>query len=266
MPIDDVTDRPLTDLVSLSGRRAVVTGGARGIGAAICRRLAEAGADIAVADLDVIEATTTAARLATEFGVEAIGLTVDVGSPESVHSLAVTAEAGLGGIDIWVNNAGIFPTTGPSTEATDEFVDHMLNVNVRGTFNGAKEAARRMGGGGVIVNLASTAAFRAAPGISAYAASKGAVRQLTQNLAVELGPIGIRVLAVAPGPIDTPGVRDQLAPLREAGVDVERSMARNPLGRGGVPDDIARVVLFCCSDLSLFMTGSTLPVEAGSLA
>ena len=97
-------------------------------------------------------------------------------------------------------------------------------------------------------------------------AAKGAVRQLTQNLAVELGPLGIRVLAVAPGPVDTPGVRDQLAPLREAGVDVERSMAQNPLGRGGVPDDIARVVLFCCSDLSLFMTGSTLPVEAGSLA
>ncbi len=266
MPIADVTDHPLSDLVSLSGRRAVVTGAARGIGAAISRRLAEAGASVAVADLDVVAATSTAAELSNQFGVQAIGLAVDVGSADSVHSLAVTAEARLGGIDIWVNNAGIFPTTGSVLEATDEFLDHMLNVNVRGTFNGAKEAAQRMGDGGVIVNLASTAAFRGAPGISAYAASKGAVRQLTQNLAVELGPSGIRVLAVAPGPIDTPGVRDQLAPLREAGVDVERSMARNPLGRGGVPDDIARVVLFCYSDLSLFMTGATLPVEAGSLA
>lgn len=266
MPIDDVTDRPLTDLVSLSGRRAVVTGGARGIGAAISRRLAEAGATLAVADLDDDAATATAAQLTTVHGVDAVGLTVDVGVAESVESLADAAVDRLGGIDIWVNNAGIFPTTGPALDATDEFVDHMLNVNVRGTFNGAKEAARRMRGGGVIVNLASTAAFRGAPGISAYAASKGAVRQLTQNLAVELGSSGIRVLAVAPGPIDTPGVRDQLAPLREAGVDVERSMAQNPLGRGGVPDDIARVVLFCCSDLSLFMTGSTLPVEAGSLA
>ncbi|MEO1061594.1 MAG: glucose 1-dehydrogenase [Actinomycetota bacterium] len=266
MPIDDLTERPLADLVSLSGRRAVVTGGARGIGAAICRRLAEAGAAVAVADLDVIAATATAGDLANRYGVTAVGLTVDVGSAESIRALAISAEAALGGIDVWVNNAGIFPTTGPALDAEDDFVDHMLRVNVRGTFNGAKEAARLMTEGGVIVNLASTAAFRAAPGISAYAASKGAVRQLTQNLAVELGPAGIRVLAVAPGPIDTPGVRDQLAPLREAGVDVERSMAMNPLGRGGVPDDIARVVLFCCSDLSMFMTGSTLPVEAGSLA
>ncbi|MEM8904207.1 MAG: glucose 1-dehydrogenase [Actinomycetota bacterium] len=266
MPVADVTDHPLADLISLSGRRAVVTGGARGIGAAICRRLAEAGAAVAVADLDGDAASAAAAELVEAHGVRAIGVPVDVGSPEALAALADRAVEDLGGLDVWVNNAGIFPTTGPVLEATDDFVARMLDVNVRGTFNGAREAALRMGSGGVIVNLSSTAAFRAAPGISAYAASKAAVRQLTQNLAVELGPAGIRVLAIAPGPIDTPGVRDQLAPLREAGVDVERSMAQNPLGRGGVADDIARVVLFCCSDLALFMTGATLPVEAGSLA
>jgi NAD(P)-dependent dehydrogenase (short-subunit alcohol dehydrogenase family) len=123
-----------------------------------------------------------------------------------------------------------------------------------------------MTNGGVIVNLTSTAGFKASTGISAYVASKHAVVGLTKALALELGPSGIRVLGVAPTIIDTPGVREQLAPLAEAGVDVEARVAANPLGRMGVADDVARVVLFCCSDLALFMTGSTVAVDAGSLA
>ena len=176
------------------------------------------------------------------------------------------ALAELGGLDIWVNNAGIFPTTGPAIDADDEFVDRMLHVNVRGTYAGAREAARRMTNGGVIVNLTSTAGFKASAGISAYVASKHAVVGITKALALELGPLGIRVLAVAPTIIDTPGVRDQMAPLAEAGVDVEARVAANPLGRMGVPDDVARVVLFCCTDMAAFMTGSTVAVDAGSLA
>ena len=142
----------------------------------------------------------------------------------------------------------------------------MLHVNVRGTYAGAREAARRMTNGGAIVNLASTAGFKASVGISAYVASKHAVVGITKALALELGPLGIRVLAVAPTIIDTPGVREQMAPLAEAGVDVEARVAANPLGRMGVPDDVARVVLFCCTDMAAFMTGSTLAVDAGALA
>ena len=142
----------------------------------------------------------------------------------------------------------------------------MLQVNVRGTYAGAREAARRMADGGVIVNLTSTAGFKASAGISAYVASKHAVVGVTRSLALEFGPLGIRVLAVAPTIIDTPGVREQLAPLEAAGVDVGARAAANPLGRMGVADDVARVVLFCCTDMAAFMTGSTLAVDAGTLA
>ena len=195
-----------------------------------------------------------------------IGCALDVADSASLAGAADRAVGELGGLEIWVNNAAIFPTTGPAVDATDEFVDRMLAVNVRGTYAGCREAARRMTGGGVIVNLTSTAGFKAAAGISAYVATKHAVVGVTKALALELGPAGIRVLAVAPTIIDTPGVRDQLAPLADAGVDVEARVAANPLGRMGVPDDVARVVLFCCSDMAAFMTGSTVAVDAGSLA
>ena len=265
MIVPDVSDRPVSELLSLVGRRAVVTGGARGIGAQIVRRLAEAGAGVIAGDVDAAAAEALAAELRSSGG-RVIGCALDVADSASLTAAAERAVGELGGLEIWVNNAAIFPTTGPAVDATDEFVDRMLAVNVRGTYAGCREAARRMTGGGVIVNLTSTAGFKAAAGISAYVATKHAVVGVTKALALELGPAGIRVLAVAPTIIDTPGVRDQLAPLADAGVDIEARVAANPLGRMGVPDDVARVVLFCCSDMAAFMTGSTVAVDAGSLA
>ncbi|MCU0259824.1 MAG: glucose 1-dehydrogenase [Ilumatobacteraceae bacterium] len=264
--IPDLTDTPLTDLVSLAGRRAVVTGGARGIGAAIVRRLAEAGADVVVGDLDADEAAAVAASVAAATGRRAIGVALDVTDTASLAAAADRCVAELGGLEIWVNNAGIYPTTGPAIDAADDFIDRMLQVNLRGTFAGAREAAKRMDHGGVIVNLASTAGFRGAPGISAYVASKHAVVGLTKNLAIELAPKDIRVVGVAPGVIDTPGVQEQLAPLKAAGLDVGATINRSPLGRGGKPDDVARVVLMLASDLAAWVTGSVVPVEAGALA
>jgi NAD(P)-dependent dehydrogenase (short-subunit alcohol dehydrogenase family) len=263
--VPDVSDRSLAELLSLAGRRAVVTGAARGIGAQIVRRLAEAGADVIAGDLDGAAADELAAEVSAT-GRRVIGCRLDVADSATLVAAADRAVEELGGLEIWVNNAGIFPPTGPAVDADDEFVDRMLNVNVRGTFAGAREAARRMTGGGVIVNLTSTAGFKASAGISAYVASKHAVVGVTKALALELGAVGIRVLAVAPTIIDTPGVRDQMAPLARAGLDVEARISANPLGRAGVPDDVARVVLFCCSDMAAFMTGSTVAVDAGSLA
>jgi NAD(P)-dependent dehydrogenase (short-subunit alcohol dehydrogenase family) len=263
--VPDVSDRTLAELISLRGRRAVVTGAGRGLGAQIVRRLTEAGAEVVAGDLDG-EAARAVARAITEGGGRAIGCALDVSDTASLAAAADLAVAELGGLEIWVNNAGIFPTTGPAVDVDDAFVDRMLHVNVRGTFAGAREAARRMPNGGVIVNLTSTAGFKASTGISAYVASKHAVVGVTKALALEFGPLGIRVLAVAPTIIDTPGVREQMAPLKDAGVDIEARVAANPLGRMGVPDDIARVVLFCCSDMAAFMTGSTVAVDAGSLA
>jgi NAD(P)-dependent dehydrogenase (short-subunit alcohol dehydrogenase family) len=263
--VPDVSDRTLAELISLRGRRAVVTGGGRGIGAQIVRRLAEAGAAVVAGDLDG-DAARAVAQEVTEASGRAIGCALDVSDSASLAAAADLAVSELGGLEIWVNNAGIFPATGPALDVDDAFVDRMLQVNVRGVYAGAREAARRMSSGGVIVNLTSTAGFKAGAGISAYVASKHAVVGITKALALDLGPLGIRVLSVAPTIIDTPGVREQMAPLAEAGLDVEARVAANPLGRMGVPDDVARVVLFCCSDLAAFMTGSTVAVDAGSLA
>jgi NAD(P)-dependent dehydrogenase (short-subunit alcohol dehydrogenase family) len=263
--VPDVSGRSLAELLSLSGRRAVVTGAGRGLGAQIVRRLGEAGAAVVAGDVDG-DAADAVAREAQARGGRVIGCALDVGDSASLAAAADRAVTELGGLEIWVNNAGIFPATGPAVDVDDDFVDRMLLVNVRGTYAGAREAARRMSNGGVIVNLTSTAGFKASVGISAYVASKHAVVGITKALALEFGPLGIRVLAVAPTIIDTPGVREEMAPLAVAGVDIEARVAANPLGRMGVPDDVARVVLFCCSDMAAFMTGSTVAVDAGSLA
>lgn len=264
--IADQSPRSLAELLSLGGRSAVVTGGTSGIGRAIVARLAEAGADVVVADLDLDRAAVTAAEIARASGRRVLAALADVGDSASLAAVADRCVAELGGLHIWINNAGIYPTTGPAIDATDEFIDRMLTVNVRGTFAGAREAARRMQSGGVIVNLASTTGFRGAVGISAYSTSKHAVVGLTKNLALELAARDIRVVGVAPGVIDTPGVQAQLAPLAAAGLDVASRMHRTLLGRAGQPDDIARMVLVLASDLAAWVTGEVLVVDAGSLA
>jgi NAD(P)-dependent dehydrogenase (short-subunit alcohol dehydrogenase family) len=263
--IGDLSDAPLADLLGLPGRVAVVTGGGRGIGRACCARLAEAGATVVVADIDEESAHETALAI----GGRAVAAPVDVRESASVRTLVERALAeDHQRLDVWVNAAGVYPTA-PLLELSDEDWDLVLDTNLRGTFLGAREAARAMvagGGGGVIVNVSSTAAYRAdAPGASHYVASKFGVRGLTQALAVELGPHRIRVLGVAPTVTLTPGLEEQREALQASGFALEELGPQLPLGRVAVPDDVARVVLFCASDLSLLMTGSTLLVDAGEL-
>lgn len=264
MAIADVSDKSISALVSLAGRRAVVTGGARGIGKAIGRRLAEAGAAVLLADLDEAGARDAAADLSRSCNGRVIATGVDVTDSTSVIAAADLAVKQLGGIDIWVNNAGIFPTA-PLLEMSDEFWDKVLDINLRGVFVGAREAARRMTAadhGGVIVNVASTAGFKGVgPGLAAYVASKHGVRGVTRQLAVELAPRGIRVLAVAPTFIITEGTSRGRIPAG-GGANTDK-MIGSRLGRPGVPDDVARAVLFCACDMSIFMTGSTLLIDAG---
>ena len=248
----------LGDLIDLSGRRALVTGGGKGIGAAIAARLIEAGATVTVADLDP-DAADEAARIGAGFVV------CDIADPDQLRN-AVDVGAGAPGLDILVNNAGIFPTTGPLTAVTDEFVHRMLDVNVRAQFSATRDAAARMPNGGSIVNLASIAALGGGANISAYAASKAAVIALTKAAANELGRAGIRVNAIAPGVIDTPGVQEQLEPLRAGGIDIDRRIAANPVGLRGLPDHIARAAVFLASDLAEFVSGHVLVVDGGSTA
>lgn len=270
MVAKDVSNRTLAELVSLEGRCAVVTGGGRGIGFAIGDRLAEAGAYVILADVDEKVAEQAADELAAKHDAKVIGVRVDVADADDVRDLADRAMAEFGGIDIWVNNAGIYPNQ-PVLEMTDEQWRRVLSVNLDGAFAGAREAARRMvegGRGGVIVNITSTASFRAhGAGMAHYVTSKHALHGLTKSMAIELAPQGIRVLAVAPTAIDTPGVETSRTAMKEAGLGdlVDAVAAELPLGRIGVADDIARAVLFCASDLSAFMTGSTVVVDAGDL-
>jgi NAD(P)-dependent dehydrogenase (short-subunit alcohol dehydrogenase family) len=270
MSTADVSGKSLAELVSLKGRRAVVTGGGRGLGKAIASRLAEAGADLLIGDIGEESAVTAAGELAGRHGVHAVGAAMDVTDAVAVAAAADRAVADLGGLDIWVNNAGIFPSV-PLLEMSEDTWDEVFAVNARGAFVGAREAARRMaasGTGGVIVNIVSTAGFRgSAPGLAAYVGSKHAVRGLTRELALELAPMGIRVLGVAPSYVPTEGnMMAAAAVMTDGDAPPTDLMLTGPIGRGGSPDDIARVVLFCASDLSAFMTGSTLLADGGDTA
>jgi NAD(P)-dependent dehydrogenase (short-subunit alcohol dehydrogenase family) len=271
MAIPDVSGKSIAELISLKGRNAVVTGGARGIGRAICERFAEAGANVLIGDLNAGQAREAAESIAQQRGVKTIAALLDVADSSSIEAVATRAVSELGNIDIWVNNAGIYPFR-PVLEMTDAMWDNVLDINLRGTFIGCREAARHMvqaGKGGVIINLASTAGYQGGPAIAHYVSSKHAVRGLTKSLAIEFGPHNIRVLALAPTLIRTPGIAEARTHSVAAGSpDVlgEGYDTRLPLGRAGVPDDVARVALFCASDFSMLMTGSTLLVDAGAVA
>lgn len=262
MTIPDMSDRTIEELVSLGGRTAVVTGAGRGIGYAIARRFIEAGARVVVADVDWERASEAAESLGSE---RALAAGVDVTDRRSIAALADLVLTEAGGIDIWVNNAGVYPDDALFDIDEDQW-DRVLDVNLRGTYLGAREAATRMMArrtGGVIINI-STAPAYVREGAPHYVASKLGVVALTRRMAAELGVHGIRVLALAPTVILTPGMEESAA---EGGWDLDglaEQMSRElPLGRAGVPDDVARVALFCASDLAAFMTGCEVRVDAG---
>lgn len=267
MPIPDVSYQPLHSLLTLFPRRAVITGGARGIGRAIAARFAEAGADVAIADVRLDEARVVAAELARRHNRRVVAIEADVTKADAVARIADEAERALGGVEIWVNNAGIYPSRALLEIPLEEW-DRVMDLNVRGVLLCTQEIGRRWVAKkvrGVVVNISSMGAFKTGPGVAHYITSKHAVEGLTKTAAVELGPHGIRVLGVAPSMTQTEGRRDFLASVNAPGMDafVAAMEARTPLGRIGVPDDVARVVLFCASDLSVLMTGSTLRVDAG---
>ncbi|MCW1429712.1 SDR family NAD(P)-dependent oxidoreductase [Novosphingobium sp. JCM 18896] len=268
--VADVSARSIAELVSLAGRRAVVTGAAWGLGKATARRLAEAGATVLIGDIDAEAAAATAAELSAAYGPRVLSVRMDASDPMSITAAADLAVAEFGGIDIWVNNAGI-PSHKPLLDLTDEEFDTVQAINLRGTFVGAREAARRMIAAdmpGVIVNVASLAGLRGiAPGQAAYTGSKHGVVGLTKTMALEFGPKAIRVLGIAPGVCLTEKT------MHLASLDAEAlkkipipGIGGSPVGRLGVADDVARVILFAVSDLAMFMSGSTLMVEGGVAA
>jgi NAD(P)-dependent dehydrogenase (short-subunit alcohol dehydrogenase family) len=262
----DLTDRPLSSLYSLEGRVAVITGGARGIGFATARRLQEAGASVVLVDKDGETLSKAAERLdgATE-------LNVDVTDDGALAGVAEHVVSALGGIDIWANIAGIYPST-PILEMSEDEWDAVVDLNLRATFVGAREAGRVMkdaGRGGVIINIGSLNAHLAlGPGFPHYTSTKHGVLGLTKALAAELGPHRIRVVAVSPQLTQTEGVMAMSGAFVDEGVQemIDAYAARTPLGRVGLPDDVARTILFAVSDLAGYVTGSELMADGGALA
>lgn len=255
----------LADLISLKGRTAIVTGAGQGIGEAVARRLAEAGAAVFLGDVNADAAEAVADELRATDAVATAGR-LDVSDPDSVSAAVASVFETLGPVDILVNNAGIYPPNLIADLTLDRW-RRITGVNLDGALLCARAVADGMcrSGRGVIVNITSTGATRPqSAGMAAYVASKHGLDGLTKALALEYGPSGVRALSVAPTMVATPG----LAAL-SAGADVSDLAARIdsmiPLRRVGSPDDVARVVLFCVSDLAAFVSGSTIYVDGGGM-
>ena len=262
---------PLEDLWSLGGRTAIVTGAARGFGAAIARRVSEAGATVVIADMREDEAEAAATRISGETGHECVGHTVDVSDEESVTGLFAAVESAHGPVDVLVNNAGVFSNYYATDMPLDEWT-RILQVNVTGTFLCSRAAARSMKprGEGVIVNVASVDALSSsAEGLLHYTTSKHAIAGFTKSLAMELAPSGIRVNAVCPGAAMTEGTVELITAGAPEGIDIEAQwdgiVDRTPLGRLCEPDEIGRAVVFLASDMASFITGVLVPVDGGIL-
>lgn len=253
----------------LLGKRAVVTGAGRGVGRAIALRLAQEGADVAVADLNAGTAAEVAGEI-TALGRRAFAITADVGQVTGAQSLVAEAAAKLGGLDILVNNAGRAKAQ-LLTEITEADWDGIFSVNVRGLFFALQAAAKLMmaQGSGRIVNIASIAGRIPGPKQAHYNASKAAVISITKSAAIALAPHGILVNAICPGIVETAMWTEQLdgdyASIEglDRGAAWRRRVEAIPIGRAEQPEDVAGAVAFLCSDDGSYVVGQAIHIDGG---
>jgi NAD(P)-dependent dehydrogenase (short-subunit alcohol dehydrogenase family) len=246
----------------IQGKVAVVTGGASGIGRATALAFAREGARVVVVTGRSVVAAEETVQQIRDLGGEAIQVQCDVSNEAQVEAMVAKAVAEFGRIDFAFNNAGVGPDGvtipfGPLTELTETDWDCVIDTNLKGVFLCLKHELRQMRkqGSGAIVNTASTAALQVKPGFGAYSPSKGGVVALTKIAALENKDVGIRVNVVCPGPTKGTGMTDRmLSMLKEDGP---------PLALMGVPDDVARVVIWLCSDEASFIDGNVLAVDGG---
>lgn len=248
----------------LEHKNALVTGGARGIGKAICEALANAGARVAVADLLLEEAKETAKD------IDGMAIAMDVSNIDSIKNGVAQIEKANGGIDILVNNAGVFNMASLDKITADDY-RRQYDINVGGTIFTCQAVVPMMKkrGGGCIINFASQAGRRGEPNIAVYCSTKAAVISITQSLALELAGDAIRVNAIAPGVVDTPMwdlVDSQFAQYEDKAIgQKKREVSESvPLGRMGQPMDIADPVVFLASDAARYITAQTLNIDGGN--
>jgi len=248
----------MTEFLNLDGRVAMITGGARGIGKAIANTLALQGANIVVVDLHKEMAEETANEIATKTGREAIAIEADVSNQESVKAMVKGALEKFGKVDILVNNAGI-TRDGLIMRMSEKDWDLVLNINLKGAFNCSQALARPMMKQryGRIINISSVSGVTGQAGQTNYSSSKAGLIGFTKALAKEVGSRNITVNAIAPGFIETVLTNDLPEELKDF------SIKMTPLGRFGVPQDIANAVAFLAADESSFITGVTLQVDGG---
>jgi 3-oxoacyl-[acyl-carrier protein] reductase len=251
-----------TQRAFLNGRAALVTGAGAGIGKGIALGFAAFGARVAVVELDPETARRTAAEIAAAGG-DALALPTDVRDGAALEAAVAATVERFGRLDVVVNNVG-GTFRAPFVEIAEKGWDALIRVNLKTVFHGTHAAAPRMiagGRGGAIINIVSSEGVRAAPGYAPYAACKAAVINFTKTTALELAPHGIRVNAIAPDICLTEGLDKLLGPGEK-----ERHRFMVPLGRPGVPEDIAGAAVFLASDLASYVTGVTLHVDGGTTA
>lgn len=243
----------------LEGKTALVTGGASGFGAGITRKFLAEGARVAIADIN----GDAARELATELGAQALAVTVDVSSNDSVAAMAKTILERFGGLDILVNNAGVTHLPAPMEEISEEDFDRVLAVNAKSVFLTARHfvPVMKQKGAGAILNVASTAGVSPRPRLSWYNSSKGWMITATRSMAVELAPSGVRVNAINPVAGETPLLKSFM------GEDTPEIRAKFlstiPLGRFSTPEDMANAACFLCSDEASMITGVAMEVDGG---
>jgi glucose 1-dehydrogenase len=248
--------------MKLSGKVAVITGAARGIGKACAKRFLDDGVKVVISDVDADTLAKTASELGRPNDLRTVQ--ADVAKRADVDRAVATATEQFGQIDIMINNAGVARNQ-DLLEISEKDFDDIIGINLKGAFFGVQAAAKQMiaqGTGGVIINMSSVNALLAIPSLATYAISKGGMKQLTSVAAVALAPHRIRVVAVGPGTILT----DMVASAIFSSEDARRSvLSRTPIGRGGDPSEVASVVAFLASDDASYITGQTIYPDGGRL-
>ena len=256
-----VTNTMSTTSQRLKGKTALITGGSRGIGRGIAQRFAAEGANVAINYIGSAAAAKEALADVTAAGARGVLLRADVSSAAEVTKLVADAVAEFGQLDLLVNNAGI-EVHAPFWDVTEADYDKVMDVNVKGAFFATQALVRHLQATqrpGRIINISSVHEENAFPNFAAYCASKGAMRMLARNLAVELGPLGITINNIAPGAIETP----INARLLNDPVKLASLKGQIPLGRLGRPDDVSGLAVFLASAESAYVTGSTYLVDGG---